>query len=191
MAKQDELELDDKAPKGGNKGMIIVIILVSVLLISGAVIGGLYFMGMLDGDESAQTDAPADTAQPDSAAPPKPAHYLDLSPAFVVNFADQSNAAYLQIEMQVMARDLLVLDEVKNHMPVIRNNILLVMSGQKFEEVRTRAGKERLQQQLLAAIQEVVADAMRARQQAQNKDGKAGSAPANVEQVYFTSFIMQ
>lgn len=189
MDKQDELELDDKAPKGGNKGMIIVIILVSVLLISGAVIGGLYFMGMLDGGESAQTEEPADTEKADSAAPPKPAHYLDLSPAFVVNFEDQSNAAYLQVEMQVMARDPLVLEQVKNHMPVIRNNILLVMSGQKFEEVRTRAGKERLQQELLKAIQDVVAGARS--QQAGEKDGKAGSAPANVEQVYFTSFIMQ
>ena len=190
MAKQDELELDDKAAKSGGKGMLIVIILVSILLISGAVIGGLYFMGMLDSGEPEQAQAKSEETKTPANAPPKPAYYLDLAPAFVVNFEDQTSAAYLQIEMQVMARDKLVLDEIRNHMPVIRNNILLVMSGQKFEDVRTRAGKENLQAQLLKTIQDVVAEAMRARQQAQ-KDDKAEVMPGNVEQVYFTSFIMQ
>ncbi len=182
MAKDDELELDT-SKGGGGKGKLIVIIVLVVLLTAGGVIGGLYFAGMLGGgDAGAEAGA---TEEENKEVTAKPAFYQELQPAFVVNFEEQTDAAYLQVEMQVMVHDQAVLSEVTKHMPVIRNNILLILSAQKYDVVKTRAGKEALQQTILEAIQAVLDEA--------NKDQPAeeGQEPHKIEQVYFTSFIMQ
>lgn len=196
--KDDELELDTAKPSGGGKGKLIVILVVVMLLTTSIVIGVLYFMGGFGGGSShADKDKTEKHAAKQEQAEPKelvakPAFYMDLQPAFVVNFEDQTHAAYLQVEMQIMARDKEILDTVVKHMPVIRNNILLILSAQKYEEVKTRKGKEDLQKTLLEAIQKVIGEANPAL--AANKDTKGegkGPAPYTIEQVYFTSFIMQ
>ena len=193
-AKDDELELDTAKPSGGGKGKVIVIIVVAMLLTSSIVIGALYFMGALgtpshtDVKDKDKTEQPAAKQEEPKELVVKPAFYLDLQPAFVVNFEDQTNAAYLQVEMQVMARDKEILDTVSKHMPVIRNNILLILSAQKYEVVKTRKGKEDLQKSLLEAIQKVIREA---NPQLAADKAQGESAASNVEQVYFTSFIMQ
>lgn len=192
MAKEDELELDVKAAKPGGKGKLIMLLAAVILLTSGIIIGVLYFMGMLGSHGSSGKTASKTEAKQVKAV--KPSYYLSLEPAFVVNFEDQSRASYLQVEMQVMAHNHEALKLVKENMPLVRNNILLILSAQKFEQVSTRAGKEQLQQQILNAIQEVVAKAEQ--QTAGDKKDKPSSQGAekkseNVSQVYFTSFIMQ
>lgn len=194
MANEDELELDVKATKPGGKGKLIMLLAAIILLTTGSIIGVLYFMGMLGGSSSSE-DKPADKADAKHEVAVKPAFYLSLQPAFVVNFEDQTHATYLQVEMQVMARSKEVLDVVSHNMPVIRNNLLLILSAQKFEEVSTRAGKEQLQKTVLEAIQKVVSDAAKEKLAAEQKDKEKKKETTvkveNVEQVYFTSFIMQ
>jgi len=195
-AKDDELELDTAKPSGGGKGKMIVIIAVVMLLTTSIVIGALYFMGVFGGGSSHADKDKTDKHEAKEAEPKelvvKPAFYMDLQPAFVVNFEDQTHAAYLQVEMQIMARDKEILDTVSKHMPVIRNNILLILSAQKYEEVKTRKGKEELQQTLLEAIQKVISEANPALAADKDKKGEGKEpAPHTIEQVYFTSFIMQ
>ena len=189
-AKDDELELDTAKPSGGGKAKLIVIIAVVMLLTTSAVIGALYFMGGFGGGDKDKADKhdAKETEQKELVI--KPAFYLDLQPAFVVNFEDQTHAAYLQVEMQIMARDKDILETVSKHMPVIRNNILLILSAQKYEAVKTRKGKEDLQKTLLEAIQKVISEANPGHGADKEKEGK-DAAPHNIEQVYFTSFIMQ
>lgn len=189
MAKTDELELDPNAKASGGKGKLIIIIVLVVLLTAGSVIGALYFMGVLGGGKDAAKDSGDKTEQVELKA--GPAYYFDLAPPFIVNFEDQSEAAYLQIEMQALMHDKSVEAQLQKHMPVIRNNILLVMGSQKYEEVKTRQGKEALQAKILEAIQEIVGNAMKESMQ-EDSDAKVKETEVpNVEQVYFTSFIMQ
>jgi flagellar FliL protein len=195
MAKDDELELDTAKP-GSGKGKLIVIIVAVMLLTSGIVIGVLYFTGGLGGTKS-KTES-KETHEEVKELEVKPAFYLDLQPPFVVNFEDQTHAAYLQIEMQVMARDKEVLDVLTKHMPVVRNNILLILSAQKFEVVKTRQGKESLQKIILESLQQTVLEATQGHAGEDKKSDKKDSEkehakekPLNIEQVYFTSFIMQ
>jgi flagellar FliL protein len=192
MANQDELELDVKATKPGGKGKLIMLFAAIMLLTTGSIIGVLYFMGMLGSSSSA--DKPAEKGEAKKELAIKPAFYLSLQPAFVVNFEDQTHASYLQVEMQVMARSKEVLSQVSENMPVIRNNILFILSAQKYEQVSTRAGKEQLQKTILEAVQKVVSDAANEKTSAEHDKDKKNAAtakPENVEQVYFTSFIMQ
>jgi flagellar protein FliL len=117
--------------------------------------------------------APPAAAAPASGAPPQ---YLALSPAFVVNLKDDEAMRYLQLEVEVMARDAAALDAVKTHMPVIRNNLLLLMGQKGYFELDTREGKEALRGEMLGEIQEVLT---------------AETGAPGVEAIYFNSFVMQ
>ena len=110
------------------------------------------------------------------AAPEQPALYLDMTPAFVVNLADEGSMRFLQVEVQVMARDQKVIEAVKDHSPRIRNALMLLFSQQHAHDIATREAKEALQKQ---AMDEVV--------QALQQE----SAPSEVGAIYFTSFVMQ
>ncbi len=105
-----------------------------------------------------------------------PAIYLPIAPAFVVNFAGQGNARFLQITVEVMARSSEVLDDIKDHMPVIRNNLNMLFSDQQYDNISTLEGKERLREQALEVIQRILEEE---------------TGDSSIEAVYFTTFVMQ
>ena len=111
------------------------------------------------------------------AAPPSgPPHYLALKP-FVVNFQSGQAVRYLQVSLQVMSRDPATLALLKQNDPVVRNDLLLLLSNQRYATLDTEAGKQRLRAAVLADVRKVV--------------GAAGGHPSHVEAIYFTSFVMQ
>ena len=183
----DELDLDVEKKSG--KGKMIMLIVGAILLVAIAVGATLFLVGGNGSEEEAEE---AETEQPKIEA--KKAYYLEF-PHFVVNFEDTSIVNYMQIEMQVMAREQNVLDIVSEHMPVIRNNILLLLSTQKYEEISTFAGKEKLRGEILASIQSVVDEETAAKGKSKDKDaekdGDKKKGKPVIEAVYFTSFIMQ
>jgi flagellar protein FliL len=119
-------------------------------------------------------ELPAEAAAP--AAPSAPAQYIALDPPFVVNLADASGDRYLQVEVQLMTRTPKMEETLTQHMPVIRNRLLLLFSQQTVEGVRTREAKEALQAEALKEVQAVLTEAT----------GKPG-----IEALYFTSFVTQ
>ena len=192
MANEDELDLDTTKQKAGGKGKLIMIIVLVVLLTTGSIFAVLYFTGNLGGGEAKSDKASdADEEKETKELVIKPAFYYELQPAFVVNFEDKTQAAYLQIEMQLMSRDKTVNAQITKHMPVLRNNILLILSAQKYEEVKSRQGKEHLQAKVLEAVREIIGTAMQEQMQKESDTEVKVSDVPNVEQVYFTSFIMQ
>ena len=102
--------------------------------------------------------------------------YHTLHPNFVVNFEKPNRARFLQVSVEVMAFSDDVIDLVKQHSPVIRNNLLMIFSSQDAQLLSTRDGKEALRQEVLKEIQDIL----------KQQTGKPG-----VEQAYFTSFVMQ
>lgn len=183
----DELDLDVEAKPG--KGKLIGIIIGVILLVAIAVGATLFFVADNNGGDA--EEAAAEEDKPEIVE--KKAYYLELSPHFVVNFEDSSVVNYMQVEMQVMSREQGVLDVISEHMPVIRNNILLLLSTQKYEEISTAAGKEKLRTEILASIQKVVNEETGAAKSKDkdDADGDKKSGKPKVEAVYFTSFIMQ
>lgn len=170
--KQEDLDLDVKS---GNKlNTILLIVLIVLVLVVGGV-GAAWYLLSGDkpaGEEGAQEGETAEQVE----AQPQPAHYLKLEPEFVVNFEDPGKARYLQVEIQLMARDPEILEQVKTHMPVIRSELLILLSEQTFEELSTREGKLKLRDEVLKTVNGIL----------QPAEGEAG-----IEQVYFTSLIMQ
>lgn len=175
MADED-LELDEgaEAGKGGSKlKWILIFTLLGILVVGGAVGATLYFTGALSGGgESAEE---ASGSKEDTA--PKPAQYLPLDPPFVVNFDDETQVRFLQIAVEVMARDPVILEAVQTHKPAIRNSLVLLFSSQDAAAVGTREGKEQLRVATLSEINKII------RKETGSKEG--------LEAVYFTSFVMQ
>lgn len=187
MADKDELDLDTSDSKSGGNTKLIILSIVLSLIISGAVIGALFVTGVLGSGGGGDT---ADAEQPKQLVL-KPAFYINLGAPFIVNFETDTMATYLQIEMQLLARDQSVSDVVNKNIPVIRNNILLIMSAQSYETVKDRGGKEKLQAEILDEVKKIVGEAMAMKLDSEQGGKHSPETVPNIEQVYFTSFVMQ
>ncbi|MGD9598627.1 MAG: flagellar basal body-associated protein FliL [Steroidobacteraceae bacterium] len=108
---------------------------------------------------------------------PAPALYYKLDPAFVVNFEAEQLVRFLQVTVELMTRDIATLDFVKQHDPVIRNDLLLMLSNQQYSVLATAKGKEELRTRALAVARTALA--------------REGGDARQLEAVYFTSFVMQ
>jgi len=170
MAETESEDLDLDAKPASNKKMIIIMLVVGLLVVGASVGLTVWLVGGDSGEKAAEEAGAAEETV-------NKAEYLPLE-TMVVNFADGSRARYLQVDMQLMAYDTAVLKAVEEHMPVIRNDILVLLGGQSYEQVSTRAGKEELRQQILTAANRILTQ-----QAALKGDG--------VQAVYFTNFVMQ
>ena len=201
MAEEEELELDVNQPKGSKMTTILLIVLIVLVLVMGGV-GAWLFLG--SDDSSGES---SDSAEKEEVVL-GPLKYLTMVPEFVVNFGPGSKVRYLQVDLQIATRDEAALDTVRTYRPVLRNDILVVLSGVSFDDLRERGGKEALQKKLLQTINKVVLSAGHAAPVVENEETKedghavetevdATTAHTNedvkgpIENVYFTSFIMQ
>jgi flagellar FliL protein len=163
-------------PAGKSKLKLIILIGVALLLAIGLSVGAtLFFLGKSDSKAEEEVAAEEGAAEP--AVPvKKPAIYEVIAPAFIVNFNHQGRQRYMQVSVALMARDQAELDALKVHMPVLRNRLVMLFSGQDFAALITPVGKEMLRQQATTTVQEL----------AQKETGKMV-----VEQVLFTNLVLQ
>ena len=164
---QDDVEVTEEASGGKSKMMIIIAVV--VLALAGA--GAFLFLGS---DDKASEDAAAEEAIPVK----QPAIYYSLEKPLVVNFAKQSNDAvrYLSIKLKVMARDQATIDAFTLHTPAIQHELIILLFGQKYDDLNTSTGKKALKQHALLTINEVL---------------KSEKHQGEIEAVYITSLIMQ
>jgi flagellar FliL protein len=166
---------DSAAGKNPRKKILIITALIIALVVIS--VGSTLALVKVFGNEPTEgaADDAADTAGAVSAAK-KPAIYYPLQPVFVVNFESQGRQRFLQAELSLMLRDDGIIPVLELHMPAIRNSLVMLFSGQTYEDLQTVEGKELLRQQALLYVQEVL----------EKEIGKPG-----VEQVLFTNFVMQ
>ncbi|NOY63144.1 MAG: flagellar basal body protein FliL [Gammaproteobacteria bacterium] len=181
MADAAELDGDEalkKVPKKGMSGMTIAVIVLAVLLLVAVSMGAtLFFTGALSGGgKEVASDAAAEHGSVEGEASKSDPIFYKLDPPFVVNFNSEGKARYLQVMMEVMARDQSAIDDVEVYTPVIRNNLVLLLSTQDYATVNSREGKQKIREEVLAEIQAIL----------EEQTGEPG-----IEQVYFTSFVMQ
>jgi flagellar FliL protein len=82
----------------------------------------------------------------------------------------------MQMSMEAMARDQDVVNAIREHTPVIRNNLILLYGSATYESVTTREGKEALLQDGLDEIRTIL---------------KPHIGNAEVEALYFTALVVQ
>lgn len=159
-------QADGASPPRKRSWLILIIAAVIVLAAAGA--GGWLLLGQSGSKSKAGRTA---------VKPAGPAIYIALDPPFVTNFEADQAVRFLQLSIEVMTHDPATVDIVKANDPIVRNDLLLLFSNQKYAEISTSQGKERLRSEALTAVRKVVAD--------------NGGKPDSVEAIYFTSFVMQ
>lgn len=179
---EDAAAVDPQAAAKKKKLIMLGGIGAVLLMLAG---GGSWLMiSLLSGDTAEQPQADADSEAagtdekpaPAKATAKPPAEYIALDPAFLANFTIGNRQRYLQVSIVAMARDTKHIEALRSHMPLVRNRIVMLLSGENFEQLQTDEGRVLLQQKVLAAIQELL----------QKETGQPG-----IEQVFFTNFVMQ
>jgi flagellar FliL protein len=149
----------------------------------GAVVAGGYVNGMLhpspdyklgaDGKITVIKPIPVIGHGEDTVA--KPEIYYAIDPPLVVNFEDGAAVRFLQITMEAMSKDQKAIDAVTKNVPLIRNNLLLLMGNRDFKTLMTRDGKEKLRNEALAEVRSIA-----------KKEGSP-----QIDDILFTSFVVQ
>ena len=167
--KQGPPDVPSPGAEAGGKGKLklIIFIVIGLLLAVGASVGGTFYF-MSRGSEKPPAAEAADT---------QAAIYEILAQAFIVNFTNTGGRQrYMQVSVALMSRDQAALDGLKEHMPLLRNQLVMLFSSQEFASLATPVGQEMLRQQATASVQEL----------AQKEIGKLA-----IEQVLFTNFVLQ
>ncbi|MGM0450465.1 MAG: flagellar basal body-associated FliL family protein [Pseudomonadota bacterium] len=84
-----------------------------------------------------------------------PSTYLELSPAFVVNVGNSDEGGgYAKAEVTLRFREAADREEAEAHVPWLRHEVVMVMSGQSAEELRTSDGQKQLRKAIREAVSE-------------------------------------
>jgi flagellar FliL protein len=159
-------------------GMGIFVLTLIAVVVGGFVNAKLHPLPDLQLDKDGKIKAilpVAAAAKGEDAAAAKNTLYFAIDPPLVVNFEDGSVVRFLQISMEVMAHDQKAIDSVQKNIPLIRNNLLLLMSNRNYQSMMSREGKDKLRQEALAEVRAV-----------QKKEGSP-----DVDDILFTSFVVQ
>lgn len=172
---KDQLDLGkEKEDKSSKVLLYVVIALIVVVLGMGGVL--LYVLGVFGNKPHGGEAAEHEAAAPAAPAPPREPIYVPLDRDLVVNLPAGGEARLMQVGITVLAFDPAVPDILKKHMPMLRNNVNVLLAGQDAAALKKAEGKQALQAKLLEEVNKVI-------QQTAPK--------SSAEQVFFTSFILQ
>ena len=161
----EEAEVAEELEAAKPRSRRWVLLIVIVLLLGGAGGGGAWYFGLFGGAPAEQT-----------AEVHEDPLYYTLADNLVVNFRNPGGARYLQVGIDLMTHDPDALPALKTNAPVLRNNLILLLSDQSESDLATREGKEAIRDKALAEVRTAMQ--------------KLYGAPA-VEELYFTTFVMQ
>ncbi|WP_312518075.1 flagellar basal body-associated protein FliL [Massilia sp.] len=162
------------AAPAGSKKKLIIMILAAILVLGAGAGGGWYFSQSTaaHGEEEAPAKEHKKKKKKDPEAKPE---YVPVE-AFTVNLQPENGEQYLQVQFTLQVAGAEQATLVKDNMAVVRNRVLLLLSGKKASEINTVQGK----QQLATEIKESITEPF-------EKDGDE----QEVSDVLFTSFIIQ
>lgn len=149
---------------------LIIIILSIVLILAGA--AGAYFFLI---DDDAGDTSEVEEAEPESAVSTE-VFYYDFSKPLIVNFPTGSRMRLMQVSISLLVDNQEAIEDLKKHDPMIRNNLLMLISAQSSDELNSREGKEKLREAVHAEVSAVL----------EKMTGRNA-----VKEVFFTSFVMQ
>jgi len=156
---------------GGGKlatNKLIILIVAGVLLLAAG--GGTYFLMKGQMAESEDENDKKHKKHENVSL------YYDMSKPFVVDFPKGSSMDMVQLAATFVVEDQETTDALKKNEPMLRNNLLMVISSQTPDKLNTSEGKEQLRSAMLAEVAATL---------------KKLNVHGEVTEVLFTSFIMQ
>lgn len=167
--KKEDADKEDNKPK--KEKPILLIAIIGILVLMNGIGAALFLM-------KGNNDQDHDESHVKEQKKVK-AIYFSLDPAFVVNFKDEnSKSHYLQLKITVMHRDPRIDEMLKANAPLIRNNLLVLLSGQNFGKLQSQEGKTELAEAALDEVQSILQD-------------EEGDDTIVIERILFNDFVMQ
>lgn len=102
--------------------------------------------------------------------------YVDLEPAFTLNYGNAQRIRYVQTTITLRVRDSAAALDVTAHSDAIRHTIIMLFSRQPAEKIRSAAGRDEILEQALRELQDLML----------KETGKT-----LIDRVLFTSFVVQ
>ena len=165
-------------PAKGKKKLIIIIAAAALVLAGGGGAAMVLLKKKVDPDaEGAEDHAPTKGAAPSAAAKRDPKAvpvFVPLDP-FTVNLADRTTERFAQVGVTLELEDAHFGDQIKNYMPAIRNNILLVIADRTAAELMGREGKAKLAERIRRAASKALGAEV---EELEDDDAAGGSANA-------------
>ena len=188
------------AKKGSMK---LIVLMLAGLIVLAAIGGGvLIWMKGKSSSEQASEDEPARPQAPARAQrDPKAVPTFVPLEAFTVNLADRESERYAQVGITFELVDSKDADAIKNFMPVIRSNILMLLAHKTSLELLEREGKNKLAREVKREAARALgfevdddeddeaAPAANAKPSKKRRRQAAASGP--VHAVHFSTFIIQ
>lgn len=175
--KKEDVAAEPKKQSGGKMMLIIIIVLILLILVG----GGLAAFLMLSGD-GGSTQTPQQNMQNSSArakggSSARSTNLLTIGPMypmdqFVVNLLSESGGRFLKTSLDIELSSEELASEMDKKKPAIRDIIIRTLSSKTFEEVSTMKGKERLKDEIVQKLNEILAD-------------------GQVRNIFFTDFVVQ
>ena len=171
MANDDQdLELDvEEEESGSGKSKKFIIIGAAAVLLIGAGIAAFLLLG----GESAPEETGTEEVKEE---PKEPAQYVGVPEKITSNVTGAKKTRTVQIQMSFLVRGDDSVDIVKDHMPRLKNDILMLLALESADDLRTPEGRVAFQQKSLETVQATLTEI---------------SGKPVVEKVLFISFVMQ
>lgn len=182
------------APPKSKKMLLIVVAVVLILVFAG--LGTVMYLNKQRaaaelGDEERPVAKHVETAPPT---------YLPLD-NMVVNLADQGGERVAQVGITLELQNAAAAEKVKQYLPTIRSDVLLLVSQRTSEELLKIEGKEKLAKDILRAAAEPFGGLDDEEEEVEtSKDGskpkstrkrRRAAVDQPVQRVLFSSFIVQ
>jgi flagellar FliL protein len=172
MAKIEQEDGEKKSPK-----KMIIIIIAAVVLLAGA--GGAAFFFMKGGASKQEkvelVEAAEAEAEGESTASAEKL-YFEMSKPMVVDFPKGSAVKHGRITISMLVEGAETIAVLKKNEPMIQNNLLMLVGAQDSNVLNTHEGKETLRKAMLDDVTAVL---------------KKMAGKGHVEEIFFTSFVMQ
>lgn len=128
-----------EAPPKSKKMLIMIIAAVVVLALAGG--GGWFFLNKGSGEEEEE-----EVQQVEKKGPPQ---YMSLE-SMTANLADPGGEKMIQVVVTLELSDVKAPEKVKDYVPAIRADALMLLTQSTSEELLTKEGKERLADDIFA-----------------------------------------
>lgn len=165
----------EQQKEGGKKSskMLIIVFIVAAALVLGGGGAAYFFMGERSG---AVENTEQVRERPEEAAKSAEKFYYDISKPLIVDFPRGSSIRLIQVSLSFLVEGESALEALKKHDPMIRNNLLMLISAQAADSLNSREGKDNLRTDILNEVGSVL---------------KQMTGENHVKEVFFTAFVMQ
>lgn len=163
----------EAAPQPAGKKGIIKLAIIGLLVVGMAGGGAWWFLGHKGGDAAKEVKH----------EPAKPPVFYALE-TFTVNLVLVDNPQFLQTGITLKVASESVVEELKQHMPVVRDRILMLMSSRKAADLLTIEGKRQLGEDIVNSMNQILGGSAKAQaaKAAPGKDAKDEKAADDDEE---------